>query len=88
MTVWRDGRQLLIDGLDRLVRASCPSRCPRIDALATHAPLIEKEDARLDWQQCRDAGPQVRAYNPWPVAFGEIEGVQCRIFAAECRTRA
>jgi methionyl-tRNA formyltransferase len=24
----------------------------------------------------------VRAYNPWPVAFAEIEGIQCRVFRA------
>lgn len=80
----RMAAQLLIDGLDRLASGKLPEPVPQNDALATHAPLIQKEDARLDWQQDAESlARAVRAWNPWPVAFADIEGVQCRIFAAE-----
>jgi methionyl-tRNA formyltransferase len=75
--------RVLIDGLDRLLSGSLPEPVVQNDALATHAPLIQKEDARLDWQQDAETlARAVRAWNPWPVAFGEIEGMQVRIFAA------
>ncbi|AKS40702.1 methionyl-tRNA formyltransferase [Wenzhouxiangella marina] len=74
---------LLLDGLKRLVEGSLPEPQPQDDALATHAPLIQREDARLDWSRpAVDLARQVRAYNPWPVAFGDIEGLSCRIFEA------
>jgi len=75
---------ILGEGIERLVTGSLPEPMPQNDALATHAPLIRKDDARLDWSG--DAGKlerMVRAFNPWPVAFAQIEHLQCRIFRAE-----
>ncbi len=75
---------VLRDGLKRLASASLPEPVTQNPALATHAPLIKKEDARLNWNDdARALCRAVRAYNPWPVAFGDIEGVSCRIFRAE-----
>ncbi|MGY6588321.1 MAG: methionyl-tRNA formyltransferase [Wenzhouxiangella sp.] len=77
-------RQVLMSGLERLLQGSLPEPIPQNDALATHAPLIRKDDARLDWQQAATTlARQVRGYNPWPVAYGEIEGLSCRVFAAQ-----
>ena len=75
--------RLLIEALDRLADETLPPPTPQDDSLATHAPLIRKSDAAIDWQL--DAGTlarRVRAYNPWPVAHGEIEGTPVRIFRA------
>ena len=54
------------------------------DALATYAPQIEKKDALIDWARDDAAtiARQVRAYNPWPVAYTHLEGAPLRIFAA------
>ena len=74
---------LLIEALDRLADGTLPQPTPQDDALATHAPLIRKADALIDWRL--DAGTlerQVCAYNPWPVAHGEIEGTPVRVFRA------
>jgi len=74
---------ILGEALERLAAGSLPEPMPQNDALATHAPLIGKDDARLDWS--RDAAELervVRAFNPWPVAFGRIRDEQCRIFRA------
>lgn len=74
---------VLIEGLDRLISSQLPAPVPQNPALATHAPMIDKADARLDWRRdAADLARMVRAYNPWPVAFGEIEGLECRIFKA------
>jgi methionyl-tRNA formyltransferase len=54
------------------------------DALATYAPQIEKGDALIRWE--RDSAVQiervVRAYNPWPMAYGVLDGQALRIVQA------
>lgn len=74
---------LLAEGLDALTSNRLPPAQPQDDRQATHAPLIQREDARLDWGRPADElARQVRAYNPWPVAFGSVNGVELRIFEA------
>jgi methionyl-tRNA formyltransferase len=49
----------------------------------TYAAKLRREEARLDWRQ--PAGVlerQVRAFDPWPVAAGEIAGESLRIWSA------
>lgn len=76
--------RLLMEGLERLLAGSLPSPSQQNNALATHAPLINKADAELDWSQdATSLARAVRAWNPWPVAFAEIEATSCRIFRAE-----
>ena len=37
---------------------------------ATYAPLLKKEDGRIDWtKEAREIDRQVRAFNPWPGAY-------------------
>jgi methionyl-tRNA formyltransferase len=80
----RMAARLLMEGLERLLAGSLPEPSPQNDALATHAPLINKSDAELDWSADAPAlARAVRAWNPWPVAYAEIEGTTCRIFRAE-----
>ncbi len=75
--------ELLVDGLERLEAGRLPEPVPQDNELATHAPLIRKSDARLDWQQSAgQLARMVRAYHPWPVAFAELEGVDFRIHRA------
>ena len=39
-------------------------------ALATYAPKIKKEDAAINWHQSAQAiDQQIRAFNPWPIAW-------------------
>ena len=74
---------LLTDALDRLESGCLPEPRPQDDALATHAPLINKADARLDWHlPAAELARRVRGYHPWPVAFAELDGVDFRIHRA------
>lgn len=74
---------LLVTALDRLDADALPTPEPQDDAQATHAPLIRKTDAAIDWQlDARTLERRVRAYNPWPVAYGDIQGQPVRIFRA------
>jgi len=75
--------ELVVDALERLEAGTLPAPRPQDEHLASHAPLIEKSDARIDWHQpAVQIERQVRAYNPWPIAFGEIAGQHLRIHAA------
>jgi len=77
---------LLIDALERLAAGALPEPQAQNDAEATHAPLIRKSDAAIDWRlDAVTLERRVLAYNPWPVAHGEIKGQPVRIFRARAR---
>jgi methionyl-tRNA formyltransferase len=81
--------EVLADALDRLERGDGLEAIPQDDTRATHAPLIDKQDGRIDWNRdAEDIARQVRAFNPWPVAYGEIMGQPIRIFRARAETNA
>jgi methionyl-tRNA formyltransferase len=56
---------------------------PQNDALATYAPKIEREMARIDWSMSADeVGRHVRAYDPKPGAFTSHRGAEVKLFGA------
>jgi methionyl-tRNA formyltransferase len=75
---------LLLQQLRAVEQGHVPDPVKQDDALATHAPLIKREDARLDWSHPADQlARQVRGYNPWPVAFADIAGIEVKIYRAQ-----
>jgi len=53
------------------------------DSLATYAPKIHKEQAAIDWHKsAHEIDCQIRAFNPWPVAYAVIGDDVCRIHEA------
>lgn len=75
---------LLKEALDALASDRLQAPQPQDETQATHAPLIQREDARLDWARSAEAlARQVRAYNPWPVAFASVKGIELRVFEAQ-----
>ena len=56
---------------------------PQDDALATFAPKIEREDARIDWTlSASDIACAVRAFDPKPGAFTTLRGIEVKLFGA------
>jgi methionyl-tRNA formyltransferase len=52
--------------------------------MATYAPPIQKEDARIDWNRpSKEIRNLIRGYNPWPAAFTELNGQNFKVFAAD-----
>jgi methionyl-tRNA formyltransferase len=52
---------------------------PQVEAAASYARKITKEDGRLDWAQpARTLWNQVRAFTPWPGAFTGLSGKAAR----------
>jgi methionyl-tRNA formyltransferase len=57
---------------------------PQNEAEATYAPLIKKEDGRIDWRQDAETiERRIRAFNPWPSAYTTLHGKLLKIFAAQ-----
>lgn len=54
------------------------------NTLATYAHKLEKEEAKIDWQQpAAILTNQIRAFNPWPVAHCQIGEQPLRIWQAQ-----
>ncbi len=53
------------------------------DALATYADKIDKAEGRLDWRRgVVELERQIRAFNPFPVCHGVLDGERVRIWEA------
>jgi methionyl-tRNA formyltransferase len=77
------GAELLADTLPRWL-AGAIDPIPQDESRATYAPLIKKEDGRIDWAQpAAMIERQVRAFQPWPGAFTHWDGRLLKILAAE-----
>jgi methionyl-tRNA formyltransferase len=76
------GASLLLPVIDALESGRPqPQRQP--DAGVTYAAKIDKREARIDWRQPAAAiERQVRAFNPWPVAEAQLDGLQLRVWRA------
>ena len=77
------GAAVLAEGLQRILAgAPLPARTQAREGVE-YAHKLEKTEARLDFSQsARALERQVRAFDPWPVAEGEIAGEPVRIWAA------
>jgi len=68
------GAELLIETLEGL-RAGTIAPRPQDHAQATLAPLLKKEDGRIDWNlSAREIFNRARGFVPWPGAYTEFRG--------------
>jgi len=76
------GVELLIDTLDHLA-SGLVAGTPQDPSEATYAPLLKKEDGRVDWsKEAKSLDAFVRGMNPWPGAFTFLLGKRLKIFKA------
>ena len=76
------GKQALAEALPAVLAGQIHER-PQDEPLATYASKIERAQARLDWRRpAVELARRVRAFNPRPVAFGEVAGIKLRVFEA------
>jgi methionyl-tRNA formyltransferase len=76
------GADLLIETLPRWIAGEIQPQV-QDDSLATYAPMLKKEEGKLDFTQTAEAlERRVRAFNPWPGAFMEIDGSVLKIHRA------
>lgn len=77
------GADALMEALPGIADGSLAPR-PQQDADASYAHKIEKAEGLVDWHvPAVQIQRQVRAFNPWPVAFTTLDGEPLRIWEAE-----
>ena len=79
----QSGAAALLNVVDRIADNTLSAPQAQDEALASYAHKLSKQEARIDWSQ--DAihiDRQIRAFNPWPVAFTSFSGQPLRIWKA------
>lgn len=77
------GAESLLTTLDDLVAGEITPEV-QDDNHATYARKLEKQEAQLNWQQsAQQLYNQVRAFNPWPVAFFVVDDKTVRVWQSE-----
>lgn len=77
------GGKTLIEALP-LIESGSITPVIQDDSLSNYAPLIKKEDGKIDWKKTStQLYAQVRAFNPWPGAFTRLDGKVLKIWGAE-----
>jgi methionyl-tRNA formyltransferase len=76
------GARLIVEALARLDRGELPD-IPQPANGASYASKIEKSEAKIDWSRpALEIARAVRAFNPAPVAWTELDGERLRIWEA------
>lgn len=77
------GAALALETIEQLDKGQL--KCiPQNDAEATHAPKLKKEDGLLRWdQEAENIRNRVRGMEPWPGAFGFLNGRRLRFCKVE-----
>jgi methionyl-tRNA formyltransferase len=53
---------------------------PQDHAAATHAPMLKKEDGRIDWNRsAQEISRRMRGFAPWPGAYTIFRGQTCHL---------
>ena len=77
------GAQALLDTLDLLVNDKIEPM-PQDNNLTTYAHKISKEEALIDWMQpAVELECEVRAFNPWPIAYTTWRNQNLRVWKAK-----
>ena len=77
------GADLLLETLRRLKDGSLASR-EQDASLASKAPMLKKEDGRIDWSQSAvEIERRVRGLYPWPATYTYINGKLLKIHRAK-----
>lgn len=72
----------LLEVLNALIANQCTPK-PQDSHYVTYAPKINKEDAAINWQlPAKIICQQIRAYNPWPIAYTHMNEKTIRIHQA------
>jgi methionyl-tRNA formyltransferase len=79
------GAQLMVETLRGLAQGEIRPR-PQQHAFATRAPLLKKEDGRIDWSlTAEEIARRVRGLRPWPGAYTTFRGNTLHIWVAAAR---
>jgi methionyl-tRNA formyltransferase len=74
------GAGLVVDSLLRLDRGEIAPQ-PQDSAKASYAPILKKEDGRIDWTRTAEQiYNRMRGFVPWPGAYSTFRGQTCHLW--------
>jgi methionyl-tRNA formyltransferase len=75
------GAPLMVETLHRIAAGTLTPR-PQDHEAATYAPMLKKEDGRIDWSRpANEIFNRMRGFTPWPGAYTTFRGRNCHITA-------
>jgi len=73
------GAPLMVETLRGIAAGTLSGRVQDASA-ATYAPMMKREDGRVDWSRtARETYDRMRGFAPWPGAFSTLRGKTCQI---------
>ncbi len=81
------GQRLAAAGAELLVRTLAELQTihpePQDDSQATYAPILKKEDGKIDWHlSAQEILNRIRGFEPWPGGYGFLRGQRLQIWSA------
>jgi methionyl-tRNA formyltransferase len=74
------GAPLMVETLRGLAAGTVVPR-PQSHGLASSAPMLKKEDGRIDWSRpAQEIFNRIRGFAPWPGAYTSFRGQTCHIW--------
>jgi methionyl-tRNA formyltransferase len=74
------GAPLMLETLRGLMDGSVTTKKQNHE-LATYAPLLKKEDGRINWtRRAVEIANHIRGFDPWPGAFTTFRGKTCQLW--------
>lgn len=78
------GARMIVDVLDNIAQHGLQKAQQQDDNVATYAPLLKKEDGRINWAAtAQEIDRQLRALNPWPGVYTDSKGQRFKILQAD-----
>jgi methionyl-tRNA formyltransferase len=79
------GAAMIAETAAQIAAGTLPPPRPQDNTAATYAPMLTKEDGRIDWNRSgAEIDRQIRALNPWPGTWTTLpSGKRLKILAAE-----
>ncbi|CAL7959904.1 10-formyltetrahydrofolate:L-methionyl-tRNA(fMet) N-formyltransferase [Gammaproteobacteria bacterium] len=79
------GAKLLLETINKIEIGTAKITAQN-DAQTTYAKKLTKEEGKIDWHKsAQELDCMIRAFNPWPIAYTEIDGLTIRIWQAEAQ---
>jgi methionyl-tRNA formyltransferase len=81
--LFKIGAQLLIKAVSQIKNGKA-KYVKQDEKIISFAPTLKKEDGIIDWKKkAAEISDQIRAFNPWPIAYTYYKGKILRILKAE-----
>ncbi len=78
------GAEAILEYLKLVATDQPPSPQSQTDSEACYAAKLSKQEAQIDWTRTTEQiGRDIRAFNPWPVAFIKRGSERIRVFSAQ-----